>query len=546
LQERPELFFKDILGCVTLEGYQERLLRAIAENDRVVCSACHDVGKSFSLARVALWFASAFPYCKVITTAPTFNQVQNILWAEMRSAHAKSKVPLGGQINLTEWKLDDNWFALGFTPKNEAGSGADGQGSQSSFQGFHASGLTTTDLFDPKLVTGGVLIIFDEATGIPKNIWTMAEGLMTSAHVKFVAIANPTSTASEFYRKFKDPSWFKVRLSCFDSPNLIANGFTDKEKLKREVDKVKAMPELKRQQYLKTYKVTRPYLLTTKWVVEKLIEWGFDHPLSLSKIFGEFPEATDGSLVSLGAIERAQLRLATGVVEVLKTDRKCVGIDVARGGTDETIITLLHGKKQVGFKKMNVRDGRPIVGEALRMAREAWGDDGADIFVVDVTGVGSSVVDFLKEVCGDKKTPGAKNAGVRAVQFGEAVVPTTKKDLTKSDRALKEKFVNVKARMFRLLADDIKDPNGLGLMDESVYAEELTSIRYGYNAKGQMVVQSKDDYKKRFGRGSPDASDSLALANFGRYDELDIGTFGEEHSAFVAPLATRIKNQRKW
>lgn len=532
LQQSPELFFEEVLGCTSLEVYQRRLLKAIAENDRVVCSACHDVGKSFTLARVALWFASSFPYCKVITTAPTFNQVQNILWAEMRSAHAKSKVPLGGQMNLTEWQLDDNWFALGFTPKNEV-SGGEGQGKQSSFQGFHAAGL-----IDSPIPSGGVLIIFDEATGIPPNIWTMAEGLMTSAHVKFVAIANPTSTASEFYRKFKNGSWFKVRLSCFDSPNLKANGFTNKEQLKVEVEKVRRMTDDERLAYLKTYKVTTPYLLTTKWVVEKLLEWGFDHPLSQSKIFGEFPEAADDALVTLGDLEKAKARHFETMP--VKGARRSIGIDVARGGTDDTEITAQEGKKQLAFKTMNSRDGRPIVGAAIALARELWGDDGADIFVVDETGVGSSVVDFLKESCGDRKTPGVKNAVVRGVQFGE------RNCMTEKD---KEKFTNVKARMFRLLADDIKDENGLAMLDRAVYDEELTSIKFGYNAKGQMVIESKEQYKKRTGRKSPDASDSAALANFGQYDELDVGSFGEEFTPSPrdnVPLATRLSNQRKW
>lgn len=531
LQQSSRLFFTDVLGVTSLEEYQDRLLKAIDENDRVLCSACHDVGKTYTLARVALWFASSFPYCKVITTAPTFNQVQNILWAEMRSAHARAKIPLGGRMNLTEWQLDDNWFALGFTPKNEVSAG-EGQGTASSFQGFHAAGL-----IDSPIPTGGVLIIFDEAVGIPANVWTMAEGLMTSARVKFVGIANPTSTASEFYRNFKKGSWYKVKLSCFDSPNLKANGFNNKDDLKVEVAKVKAMGEQQRLDYLKTYKVTRPYLLTTKWVVEKLLEWGFDHPLAKSKIFGEFPEAADDALVTLGQVEESQARHFSTTFR--EGERRSIGIDVARGGIDDTIITALEGRKQVAKKKMNVRDGKLIAGAAINLASELWGDEGADVIVVDETGVGSSVVDSLSDVCGDNTTPGVRKAVLRPVQFGARLC------MTEDDQ---KKYFNLKARIFDLLANDIKDADGLALIDDSIYGEELTIIKYGYNAKGQMVVESKENFKKRNGGRSPDASDSLALANYGRYDELDVGTFSDEHagSDAHAPLAMRLNNQRNW
>jgi len=138
-QADPVLFFKEVLGIESLEEYQEKVLREIVANDRTAISACHDVGKSWMLARIVLWYVTCFPYSKVITTAPTYNQVKNILWSEIRSAYSKSKAKLGGKMNLTEWQVtpEGDWYAIGFTPRNEL-SGEAGQGTQSSFQGFHA------------------------------------------------------------------------------------------------------------------------------------------------------------------------------------------------------------------------------------------------------------------------------------------------------------------------------------------------------------------------------------------------------------------------
>ncbi len=513
-QKEPLLFFKNILGVELLEDYQERVIKTVWENERTAIAACHDVGKSFLMARIAMTFLNVYPNSKVITTAPTYNQVERILWSEIRSAHGKAKFPLGGRLNLTDWSFSPDWFAIGFTPRNEA-TGGEGQGTQSSFQGFHAAHL---------------LVIFDEATGIPLNVWTMAEGLMTSAFVKFVAIGNPTSAGSEFHACFKDPSWAKVYLSCFDSPNLIANGITDEKKLRSEVEKVSTMKDAGALKYLDSYKIVRPYLLTAKWVVQSARKWGMDHPLTVSKILGRFPKAGVDTLIPLGFIEDSQLR----VYWPTDTDRKIIGADVARFGSDSTVLTSLHGKKQTGrneFYKFNTGE---VIGEIVAMSKDIGG---ANVIVVDETGIGGGVVDGLRDLTA--KGSALYGVEIRGVQFGAGCE-------TDEDR---EKYFNMKARMFGLLQNDMKKDDGLVLLNESVYAEELPTIRYRYNAKGQMVIESKDEYKKRTGRKSPDSADSLALANFGNYDEIDAGEFKKEYAEVKPenkPYASGLNSTKKW
>lgn len=509
----PAGFYREVLGVDTLEEYQVKALKTIAGNERTAIAACHDLGKTFIVARLVPWFLSCYPYSKIITTAPTYNQVKNILWSEIRTAKNRAKFPIGGDANQTEWKIDEGWFALGFTPRSEADAGG-GQGTQSSFQGFHAE--------------GGVLVIFDEATGIPHNIWTMAEGLLTSANVRFVAIGNPTSRDSEFYQCFKSPAWAKIYLTCFDSPNLIASGIRTIEELKAEVELVRTLSDADAKARLDGYKVVTPYLLTTKWVVQNVLRWGYDHPLTVAKIFGRFPEAGDNTLISLGYIERAQLR----VYFPTPADRKSIGVDVARFGADSSVLTSLHGVKQLGRKELYQHNTQSVVGETINMSREIGG---ADIIVVDETGLGGGVVDLLTEEIGNSLP---KNCEVRGVQFGA----------TCDDEADKEKYVNLKARMAGLLRDDLKRDDGLALLNESVYLEEIPTIRFQYNKKGQLVIESKDEYKKRTGRKSPDSFDSLALANYGHYDELKIGKFiREANRNNPAPRASGLgSTKRNW
>lgn len=527
----PVLFFEKVLGISTLEPYQKRTLMTVAENDYTVIKACHDVGKSFMGAGIVCWYMTCFPYSKAVTTAPTWNQVKNILWAQIRSMHSKSKMALGGRLNLADWHLTPNgdWFALGFSPRNELSSG-EGQGTQSSFQGFHAE-------------SGDILILFDEATGIRPGVWDMAEGMMTSGNAKFVGIANPTSRTGKFFQCFNLPTYAKVSLSCFDSPNLIASNITNKAELIAELDYCRTLNDVDLQARLKGYAKPNAPLLATKWVIKNVLDWGIDHPLTLSKVLGEFPRAGSRDLIPLDVVEEAQ----RAVYEPQKHERRTIGVDVARFGKDSSVITARHGKKHVDKRALQKRDTGEVVGETYAMYREY----GADVIVVDGTGLGGGVVDGLRELQRDGKI--AATVEIREVQFGAAVKcdgPTDREgtNVCKHVACSKAKWANIKARMFDLLGKDLA--NGATLPNEDVYKVELPAIRYAFDSKGRMVIESKEEFQKRTGLKSPDHADSLALANFGNYDETTIGTF-ESKEAFdeeqwPKPLAASLTSGSEW
>jgi phage terminase large subunit len=504
-QRDPVFHLEQVQGISTLEEYQKRICREVAKYERVAISACHDLGKTFTMARLVLWLGSSFPGAKIITTAPTFNQVKRLLWSEIRTGFGKSKYPLGGVMLTTEWKIDDDWFALGFSPQKSAGGG-EGQGTSSSFQGFHG---------------GLVVIVFDEATGIPKSIWDQAEGMMTSGHVKFVAIGNPTSRSSPFFSCFKSAAWRKIYLSCFDSPNLIANGVTDMASLIRELDHVRTLSDEERLEHTMRYKVVQPFLLTLKWVVDKALDWGLTHPLFVSKVLGRFPEEDDHTLIPLGLVEEAQRRGESGG----DPDRHSIGVDVARFGSDKSVLTHIQGNRAKTPKVLVKRGNTEVAGEVIALIRGIDINPATEITVtVDGTGVGSGVVDILKE----KKQEGIlpKCVEIREVHFGEGF----------GEKQIEErkKYVNRKAQMFDRLKDALRE--NLCLPEDGVYLEELPTIIYRYNSKGQLVIESKDDFKKRTGRSSPDHADSLALATDGLSGRSDVGSIGKvRHGRTHAP-----------
>jgi hypothetical protein len=514
---KPDEFFEDVLGIDTLECYQSDVLRRVAKYNRVLIRSSHSTGKTYMMARIALWFYSCFENSLVITTAPTHKQVEKLLWGELRDAYKNSKMPLGGVLLNTQLKKSDKWYCLGLSPQKTAGSSDEQQGS--SFQGYHSD---------------HVLIIFDEATGVPPDIWKMAEGLMTSGKiVKFVAIANPTTRACEFYEKSKLASWHSIHLSCFNSPNLRANGFFNKEDIQDEIDRLMMMPEDERLMEISSYAQPTPHLASAQWAIEFCMEWGLDHPLVVSKVFGEFPDDDDSVLIPMNLVTAAFER----DTELEETSLRCIGVDVARYGSDKSVLCEMVGTKHTDLLAVAKRSTTVVTGHVINMinndhvARDT-------VVLVDATGIGAGVFDNLIE----KQQEGiiSKKVDIREIHFGASPVNEDEKDQEIIDQD-KSRYANLKARMFQLLSNDMR--YCIDLINDSNFMKELPTIKSFPDSKGRLRIESKEDYKKRTGRPSPDYSDALALCNLGRYVNITYGSFNKNISS--EPIVKQKKRRER-
>lgn len=169
-----------------------------------------------------------------------------------------------------------------------------------------------------------------------------------------------------------------------------------------------------------------------------------------------------------------------------------VGLDVARGGTDRTVVCRLHASWVAPFQKLPgaaTPDGPSVAGLVLSEATA-----GVPIRV-DVIGVGGSVYDVLK-------SSGARVAGIN---FAESAG-----DLR--DKSGRLRFRNVRAAAYWMLREGLDPDHGAGIAlppDPELLAD-LAAARYSVTTSG-VQIESKDDIKARLGR-SPDAGDALALA----------------------------------
>jgi len=218
---------------------QREIMASLLDHRRVAVRSCHGVGKSHIASRVAGWWLDVHEPGEafVVTTAPTFPQVRAILWRYIRQMHKRAG--LIGKVNQTEWSVDGELVAFGRKPADH---------DEAAFQGIHAR---------------RVLVIIDEACGIPEQLWIAADALTTNDGCRILAIGNPDNPSTHFKQvSERGTNWHKIRISAFDSPNLTGE---------------QVPPEL------------AEMLISRGWVEEKAEEWGTDNPIYVSKVLGEFP-----------------------------------------------------------------------------------------------------------------------------------------------------------------------------------------------------------------------------------------------------------------
>jgi hypothetical protein len=409
-------------------------LEAIPQHRKVAVRSGHGLGKSWSSAKIALWFLYCFYPAKVITTAPTWFQVEKILWTEMRTSHAGAKFPLGGQMNLTELKLAEDWFAIGLSTKEGVGGREFGA---TRMQGFHSPNL---------------LVIMDEAAGIPPEIWKAVDSLVTGGNNRILAIGNPASPTGDFFNCFKSETWHKIHLSCLNHPNVVEG---------RELV---------------------PGCTTLEWVNDKKKEWGEGSALYKAKVLGDFPDEGDDTLIPLSWVEAARKR------DLKPEGTKRLGVDVARMGEDKTIFCAMHGPVVSFPNEYGKKDTMYTAGQAKRTKQEGE----YDLLGIDDTGVGGGVTDRLVE----------QDVECEAFNGGEKPIDP-------------ERFFNTRSEAYWLLRQRL-DPNAddpLQLPEDDELMNQLTNMKYTITSKGQIKLESKDEIKKRIGK-SPDKADALAIANY--------------------------------
>ncbi len=501
-----------------LQSYFEPIIDAIdsGKYQRIAISACHAVGKTFTMARIADAIMGSFDEVKLVSTAPTFRQVHDLLWKEITTAYNNKPAYFRrGKLNEVALWINSETYAQGFSPQKRAKSEA-GQGTDSVFQGYHGKYMT--------------VVIFDEATGVEQQFWEQAEGLLNQGYrVLFVAIANPTSRNCQFFKCFSNMTWKTFSIKCFDSPNLKANGINTTEDIQKEADYIKSLDAEEAMDRLGSYACPVPFLINTRWVIEKAIEWGVDHPLFQGKVIGQFPDIDSDIFLSEEQVKTSQNRYK---IELSEEVEGYIGLDVARYGIDKSVLTAMVSTEQISKKSMVKNDTNQVCGKTINFIadlKEQFPNISVWRLSID-GGFGHGVIDRLKEMQEDEEDERVneilKGVEILEINFGSSdwvmfnygwcdEFTRRKRYDDRKVQEDRENFSNFKSKMFELLARDVKE--SIRLISDRLYSDQLPTIKRSEDSKGRLKVESKIDYKERTGETSPDEADSLALCNFGRY-----------------------------
>jgi len=231
-----------------------------------------------------------------------------------------------------------------------------------------------------------------------------------------------------------------------------------------------------------------PYLASTEY---GSVLQGLPEPLRSQLLYGDFGVGVQDDpwqVIPTEWVRQAQQRWHE---QTHPGPQSAVGVDVARGGDDKTVLARRYGPWFAPLERYpgkETPDGGSVAALTVQALR-----DGA-VANIDVIGVGASAYDML----------GDQGGHVVGVNFAEGSKAT--------DRSGRLRFRNKRAESWWGMREALDPLNGDGLMlpvDNELLAD-LTAPHWKLTASG-IQIESKDDIKKRIGR-SPDSGDAVVLA----------------------------------
>lgn len=328
----PVGFVENVLNAKPLP-WQKEFLNALARGERrISVRAGHGVGKSTACSWALIWHMTTRYPQKAVVTAPTSAQLFDALYSELKTWINKLPPVLRESFEV----FSDRVVLKG--------------ASESSFISARTSSTER-----PEALAGvhseHVLLVVDEASAVPEQVFEAAAGSMSGHSASTILISNPTRNSGLFYKTHHDlaSDWFRMHVSCLNIP-LVSSDF---------VAQIKA-----------TY--------------------GDESNAFRIRVLGEFALADDDTLIPAELVDGAVGRdiVAGG------NDPLIYGLDVARFGTDRTALVKRKGNVVLDVKSWGGLDTMQVVGAIVNEMKI----DKPDEICVDTIGLGSGVADRLREM----------------------------------------------------------------------------------------------------------------------------------------------------
>lgn len=449
-----------------LTPYQIEVAAALPVHKRVAVRGPHGLGKTGLAAIVILWFAITREQAqldwKVLTTASAWRHLTVYLWPEIHKWARRlrwdliGRSPFNDRTELLDLHLKQHFGAASAVASNEA----------ERIEGAHADSL---------------LYLIDEAKIVPDATWDAIEGAFSGGRKEgypealALAISTPGPPMGRFYEIHQRTpgleDWWVRHVKVGEA---IAAG-----------------------------------RISQDWVDQRRKQWGENSQLFANRVEGNFYQDTEHAMIPLSWIEAAieRWREWDDAGRPHLEGRRVTGVDVARAGSDQTIIGERQGIAVTDLRPFDQQDTMETTARVTPYLMR--GPDGGELeevdehsglwtAVVDSVGVGGGVVDRLRELK-LRVLPYTGSSGV---------------DKSVRDRSGEYGFTNVRSAAYwnlRELLDPAYDaelmlpPDDLMIADLSLPTWNLTT---GTPPKIQM--EKKEELVKRMGR-SPDRGDTVAM-----------------------------------
>lgn len=464
------LFAKEALGA-NLDKEQQAILRSVQHNKMTAVASGTARGKDYVSACAALCFMYLTPRfgksgdlvknTKIAMTAPTGRQVKDIMIPEVARLFRRAKFLPGRLLSNGIRTNYDEWYLTGFKSSED---------NTEAWSGFHAV---------------NTMFIVTEASGISENTFNAIEGNL-QGNSRLLIVFNPNVTTGYAAKAMKSARFNKFRLSSLNAENVVSKrniipGQVDYEWVK---DKVENWAQQIRPEefdegqgdFLWEGKMYRP------------------NDLFRVKVLGMFPKAAEDMLIPYEWIELANQRwLKLKEDGFVSKKHPRVGVDVAGMGRDNSIIIPRYGSwvpEILSHQSGGQADHMKVVGMTVPYLK----DPKAKAFI-DTIGEGAGCYSRLQEL-------DYQNA--YSCKFSESA--RNLHDVTGV-----YSFANMRAYLFWAVRDWLNPKNGFNaaLPPDDALATEATEIHWSFQSNGNIVIESKDEIKKRLKR-SPDKFDALA------------------------------------
>lgn len=437
----PVRLVNEVFG-VTLDPWQEQVLRDFGAGEpRISIRSCHGVGKTAVLAW-CVWamLLTRFPQ-NTIATAPTRGQLFDGLFAEIRLWGNRLHPEL---LNLFRIKADrielrpapaESFFsARTARPENPE-----------ALQGVHSD---------------HVLLICDEASGIPEKIFVAGSGSMSGRNATTILAGNPVRTSGLFFdshHKLRD-IWRRYHIRA--APAEWETGIPS--------DRV-----------------------TEDFVIDCARRYGEQSNAYRVRVLGEFPLDDGDTLIPYGTVISARQR----DLEVKPDLPRVWGLDVARFGSAKNALVIRNQRKVIAAYMWSGTDMMATAGRVKAIWDDTPPQERPRAVLIDVIGLGAGVADRLEEL----RIP------VRGINVAEAATMAP------------DRFRNLRSELWWaarewLMKQDVFLPSKPEDQDHPLerLATELVQPRYKYMSTGRIAVEPKADMRRR-GLPSPDLADAFVL-----------------------------------